>query len=182
MVQLWQLEATLSSSAMLRIDRHCCNFSRNIPHSWFAPDGTVVAAGESYDDSCRVSSWKNIVAVSAGLSHTVGLCSDGTVVAVGTESFNDGQCNVSDWKDIIDVSAGAGYTLGLRSDGTVVAVGNNQNGRSDVKDWKDIVAISAGMYSSIGLRSDGTVVSVGSSDEGQCAVGDWKNIRLPWQE
>lgn len=36
--------------------------------------------------------------VSAGSDHTVGLKSDGTVVATGL-SF-DGQCNVSTWKDI----------------------------------------------------------------------------------
>jgi alpha-tubulin suppressor-like RCC1 family protein len=35
------------------------------------------------------------VAISAGWNHTVGLRSDGTVVAVG--SNGDGQCNVSKW-------------------------------------------------------------------------------------
>ena len=46
-----------------------------------------------------------IVAVSAGLYHTVGLTSDGTVVAVGDN--DDNQCDVSDWTDIVAVSAGA---------------------------------------------------------------------------
>ena len=36
--------------------------------------------------------------ISAGYAHTVGLRSDGTVVAVGNN--DDGQCDVSDWTDI----------------------------------------------------------------------------------
>ena len=36
--------------------------------------------------------------ISAGFAHTVGLKSDGTVVAVGSNSF--GQCDVSGWTDI----------------------------------------------------------------------------------
>jgi hypothetical protein len=42
-----------------------------------------------------VSGWSDIVQVAAGLSHTVGLKADGTVVATGNNS--SGQCNVSDW-------------------------------------------------------------------------------------
>ncbi|MGB2908106.1 MAG: hypothetical protein WBB73_13455, partial [Candidatus Aminicenantaceae bacterium] len=57
--------------------------------------------------------------VSAGYYHTVGLKSDGTVVAVGGNDY--GQCDVSGWSGITQVSAGAYHTLGLKSDGTVVA-------------------------------------------------------------
>jgi alpha-tubulin suppressor-like RCC1 family protein len=38
------------------------------------------------------------VAIAAGGNHTVGLKSDGTVVAAGYN--RDGQCNVSGWTDI----------------------------------------------------------------------------------
>ena len=47
----------------------------------------------------------DIVAVSAGDYHTVGLKSDGTVVAVGGNHY--GQCDVADWTDIVAVSAGS---------------------------------------------------------------------------
>ena len=47
---------------------------------------------------CDVSDWKDIVAVSAGNGHTVGLKSDGTVVAVGEN--DDGQCDVKSWNNI----------------------------------------------------------------------------------
>ena len=76
------------------------------------------------------------MAVSAGDYHTVGLRSDGTVVAVG--EHGDGQCNVRYWTDIVAVSAGNDHTVGLRSDGTVVAKGLNDDGRCDVSDWTDI--------------------------------------------
>ena len=78
--------------------------------------------------------------VSAGYYHTVGLKSDGTVVAVGNN--DDGQCDVDDWTDIVAVSAGYYHTVGLKSDGTVVAVGNNANGQCDVADWTDILVRS----------------------------------------
>ena len=73
------------------------------------------------------------MAVSAGNWYTVGLKSDGTVVAVG--SNQDGECDVEDWTDIVAVSAGFWHTVGLKSDGTVVAVGRNYG----VSTWSDIL-------------------------------------------
>ena len=55
-----------------------------------------MAVGKNSDGQCDVKDWKNIVAVSAGDDQTVGLKSDGTVVAVGDYEY--GQCDVSDWK------------------------------------------------------------------------------------
>ena len=131
-------------------------------------DGTVVATGNNSIGQCDVGDWKDIVAVSVGLSHTVGLRSDGTVIAIGNNE--DGQCNVSNWKDIIAISAGESFTMGLRADGTVVATGSNYFGQCEVDDWKDITAIAAGETCAVGLHSDGTVVAT----EGH--VGSWKNI------
>lgn len=118
--------------------------------------------------------FKDIVAVSAGTHHTVYLQSDGTVIAVGKNSY--GECDVSGWTDIIAVSAGDFHTVGLKSDGTVVAIGENEDGECDVGDWKDIVAVSAGWSHTIGLKSDGTVVAVGSNGFGQCSVSGWTDI------
>jgi hypothetical protein len=61
--------------------------------------------------------------VAAGQVHTVGLKSDGTVVAVGHN--DEGQCDVGGWTDIVQIAAGDSHTVGLKSDGTVVAVGRN---------------------------------------------------------
>jgi len=79
--------------------------------------------------------------IAAGRRHTVGLKSNGTVVAVGDNAY--GQCEVSDWRDIIMVAAGNvhmatntgnAHTVGLKSNETVVAVGWNKHGQCDVSD------------------------------------------------
>ena len=118
--------------------------------------------------------------VSAGDVHTIGLKSDGTVVAVG---YNEsGRCDVSDWTDIVAVSAGSFHTVGAKSDGTVVATkytGEFYAGQCDVSNWTDIVAVSAGDRHTVGLKSDGTVVATkytGESYAGQCDVSDWTDI------
>ena len=92
---------------------------------------------------------------------TVGLCSDGTVVAVGEN--DKGQCNVSDWRDIVAVCAGREHTVGLKADGTVVATGNNEYGQCNVSRWRNIVAVYARGNDTLGLRADGSVVATGSA-------------------
>jgi len=101
--------------------------------------------------------------VAAGGVHTVGLKSDGTVVAVGWNDF--GQCEVGDWTDITQVAADRIHTVGLESDGTVVATGDNSYGQLDVGGWMDIVQVAAGDGYTVGLKSDGTVVAVGAETE-----------------
>ena len=115
--------------------------------------------------------------ISAGDFHTVGLKSDGTVVAVGSNEY--GQCDVSGWRNIVAVSEGDFHTVGLKSDGTVVAVGSNKYGKCDVSGWRNIVAVSAGDFHTVGLKSDGTVVAVGSNEYGKCDVSGWTDIKAP---
>jgi hypothetical protein len=113
--------------------------------------------------------------VAAGGSHTVGLKSDGTVVAVGVDI--DGQCDVSSWTGITQVAAGGHHTVGLKSDGTVVAVGDDSSGQcSGVSSWTGITQMAAGGYHTVGLKSDGTVVAVGYDSSGQCDVSSWTGI------
>ena len=112
--------------------------------------------------------------LAAGSSHTVGLKSSGTVVAVGSNDC--GKCNMSGWATIVAVSAGDAHTVGLKADGTVVAVGSNNYGRCNVSDWTNIAAVSAGSSHTVGLKNDGTVVTVGSNTYGQCNVSGWMDI------
>ena len=112
--------------------------------------------------------------IATGNYHTVGLKSDGTVVAVGENNY--GECDVENWTDIIAISAGGFHTVGLKSNGTVVATGNNHDGRCDVSNWTDIVAISSGDSYTLGLKSNGTVVAVGSEIGGGTKASEWTNI------
>ncbi|MBR3780748.1 MAG: hypothetical protein IKK63_06065 [Clostridia bacterium] len=112
--------------------------------------------------------------VSAGGYRTVGVKSDGSVVAIGNDEYN--QYDVSGWTDIVAVSAGMYHIVGLKSDGTVVAIGDNEYGQCDISDWTDIVSVSAGNYHTVGLKSNGSVVAVGRNNNRQCFVGHWKDI------
>ena len=118
--------------------------------------------------------------ISAMDSHTVGLKTDGTVVATKyTRDYYSGQCDVGDWTNIVTVSAGGFHTVGLKADGTVVATkytGDHYSGQCDVGDWTSIVAVSAGYVHTVGLKSDGTVVAVGNNGHGQCDVSNWTDI------
>ena len=55
-------------------------------------------AGTYKGGRCDVGDWSDIIAISAD-KHTVGLKSDGTVLAVGDNPY--GQCDVEDWTDIM---------------------------------------------------------------------------------
>ena len=131
------------------------------------------------DPSCRERSfalWDKIAqrkTIDAGAEHSVGLFTDGTVVAKGNNGAN--RCGVSAWKNIIAIDGGHAHTVGLHKDGTVVAVGNNEDGECDVADWTDIVAIAAGSCHTLAVRADGSVCAAGRSGAlGNAA--EWTNI------
>ena len=144
--------------------------------------------------------------ISAGANYSVGLLTDGMVIAEGDNSW--GQCNVDGWRDIAYVEA-CFDTIGVRTDGTVVvtadedrelvkrwrdivAVCNEEafkvglksdgtvvcsKGFADVKKWSDIIGIAAGGQYILGLKSDGTVVaSCTDNSFGQCDVDQWRDI------
>ena len=144
---------------------------------------TIFAALDNYEDAKQkkmecLDQTAVRESIDASTFNTVGLKSDGTVIAtrLTNKEHDYGQCDVSGWTDIVAVSAGYGHTVGLKSDGTVVAVGYNKYGQCNVSGWTDIVAVSAGMGHTVGLKSDGTVVAVGYNEDGQCGVGDWTDI------
>jgi alpha-tubulin suppressor-like RCC1 family protein len=57
-----------------------------------------VAVGGTEFGQCDVADWREIVAVAAGSTHTLGLRVDGTVVAAGNNEH--GQCDVTGWTAI----------------------------------------------------------------------------------
>jgi alpha-tubulin suppressor-like RCC1 family protein len=134
---------------------------------------TTITMNDSYSIMANFER-KYVPMVAGGAWHTLGLKSDGTVLAVGCESYK--QCDVGNWTDIIQVDGGGEHTVGLRSDGTVIALGYNGYGQCNVGDWTDIIQVVAGRQHTAGLKSDGTVVAVGLNAYAQCNVGDWKDI------
>lgn len=137
--------------------------------------------------------WKNVVNISAsgggndehcrGKGHTVGLCEDGTVVAIGDNTY--GQCDVSEWTDIVKVAAGDWYTVGLKGNGDIVITGKNFPGSKYIdsnilEQCHDIVDIAAGFGQTVCLKKDGTVIAFGFDDEHKISdMHKWKNVRMP---
>ena len=121
--------------------------------------------------------------IATGGNHTIGVKSDGTLVAAGSNKSEygltgeeTGQCQISNWNNIVSVAAGGCYTVGLKADGTVIARGYNYAGKCNVSGWRNIVAIAAGEHHTVGLKSDGTVVATGNNFRNQCDVSNWTNI------
>ena len=112
----------------------------------------------------------NVVAISSGYEHSLGLRADGTVVAWGRNSY--GAMNVPEGLTMVKaVAAGDSHSLALRQDGTVVAWGRNQYGQCNVPvGLTGVTAIAGGGGHSLALKSDGTVVAWGLNDDGQATV------------
>ena len=143
-------------------------------------DGTASAGlfdkGSAISKSVNVDSWTDLVAVSAGMTFSAGLKSDGTVVV--TEGGASGNDKAAEWTDIVMIDAGY-FLVGLKSDGTVVAaLPDNIPLRSkDFENWTDIIAISTSSSYIMGLKSDGTVVAWSSTaNNPKLDVSGWTDI------
>ena len=110
--------------------------------------------------------------LAVGFYHTVGVRSDGSVLACGRGS--EGQCDVGAWTNIVAADCGAYHTAALKADGTVVACGRNDEGQCDVGAWTDIVQLVCTDYNTVGLRSDGTVVTTGY--QAFAELSGWQHI------
>ena len=155
--------------------------------------------GDQYKDfNENKTEWKDVVNISAaggdttgkkrGSGHTVGLKSDGTVVAVGDNSW--GQCNVygKKWKNIIKVAAGDWYTVGLKKNGQVLITGKNRDRTKyieedvleEINSKKDIVDVAAGYGQTLFLHKNGTITAFGFNEEGKYSKTlKWVNVMTP---
>lgn len=100
-------------------------------------EGTVCVTGhacQNKNNEMLCTQWTDIVGISAGNCHIVGLKSDGTVVACGNNNY--GQCNVSGWTDVVCVACGYDYTIGIRKDGTILACGDNSKDQCKIIMYK----------------------------------------------
>jgi hypothetical protein len=123
--------------------------------------GTIYVSGPSTNASPL-----GFTAIGAGAQHSLGIQSNGTVVAWGDNTA--GQATVPGGLSAVRAVAGGDYfSLALKSDGTVVAWGrvtNVPNGLANV------VAIAAGGGHGLALRSNGYVTAWGDNSSGQANV------------
>lgn len=110
-----------------------------------------------------ISSWRDIVDISASSDHVLGLKSDGTVVATA-EDKEDSVCSVQTWKNIIMIAAGDGHSVGLDANGKVWACGANGWGQINVSSWHDIVYITAGGWNTLAIDQNGNYYFCGKID------------------
>ena len=130
-------------------------------------DGRVLSCGSFYNRN--MNNWSDIVSISVSTNHVVGVHSNGTVSAVGSDE--EGQCdNLEKWMDTKMVAVGYGYTAGLREKGTVWVHGSDEFNQHAAMQWSHIVSIGSGTEHIIGIREDGTLVAIGTDDCGQCDV------------
>ncbi len=133
-----------------------------ITHAPFAT-GAVTIAGHILT---------NVIAVSAGSSHSLALTSDGTVfgwggnqgaIAIGTPTPYPhraaGMVSVDGHvlSNIISIAAANSFSVGLRVDGTVVTWGRS----TTPEGLSNVAAVAAGYLHALAVKRDGTVVCWG---------------------
>jgi len=162
-------------------------------------DGRVLNAGWTYSDSydyflpwddsqnfhgitLDTSNWRNIVSISAGASHLVGLKADGTVVGDG-ESCNGELDSLNEWPNTAMAAAALMGTYGVAEGGEYLV--SHYSYESDESDeWKDVRFMDASATLVVGVRSDGTVISAPSEyryswdDVPSYDLSDWRDIGL----
>jgi hypothetical protein len=147
------------------------------------------ASGENWGQASPPNAAGTLIAVAAGMHHSLGIRPDGSVVAWGSNWTN--QCAVpGNLGACVQVAAGGGrlyngdnlgHSLALRTDGTVVAWGNNNLGQINVPfDLGPCSMISAGQYHSIAVKRSGTIVCWGDNTYGACnapaEAGPWRDV------
>jgi|GEM_PF-1459392 len=132
-------------------------------------DQTIWTPGWATEHDLSFSEWTDIVQISAGRFHIVGLKRDETVVSTtpgkswssgALEWYHYGENLVSDWENIVYISAGEGVTIGLKSDGTLVSAGLLSRPPTE-----EGVAT--------GLKSDGTLIPAGLLSNSTSDIHEW---------
>lgn len=131
----------------------------------FAKAQEVQAWGDDRWGQCAVpADLEGVIAISAGVGHSVALKYDGTVTVWGLHAANS-------VTEVNAIASGNLHTVALKSDGTVVAWGNNTQGQLNIPPGlTDVTSIAAGNFHTLALKADGTVVAWGSNSQSQSTV------------
>lgn len=143
----------------------------------------------------------NITQIAAGRSHSLGLKSDGTVLAWGDNSSGQLGNNsttssnvpvqVSSFSNAIRIAAGGNHSVAARNGGSVVSWGSNSNGQLgngtntnsnvpvSVSSLTGAIAVSGGQGHSLALKNDGSIRSWGMNGSGQLGNGQLNASNIP---
>lgn len=144
----------------------------------------------------------NVIAIAAGLNHSLFLKSNGSLWAMGDNSFGqlgDGSTDNGNYETnrpeqivasgVTAIAAGYRHSLFLKSDGSLWAMGNNAYGQLGNGTYNNtnlpvlivagnVTAIAAGAQHSLFLKNDGSLWVMGNNRAGQLgdpAVGTTNN-------
>ena len=118
----------------------------------------------------------NLVAITGGDYHALGLSRDGHVIAWGSDASGYGYTNVPETlSNVVAIAAGARHSLALRDDGTLAmwgAITSSSYVSNPPPDATNIVALApgTGALHALALRADGTVVDWGNQSYGLAAI------------
>jgi alpha-tubulin suppressor-like RCC1 family protein len=130
---------------------------------------------ELKEQRIRISKFQGCVAACS--NRTLGLKTNGTVVATGDVGWGSNSCGqlyTSDWRNINSIYVTGIATIGICSNGAVYVAGTEDFNKAS--SWRNIIMIALSDETVIGLKNDGTVVAVGDNRYGQCNIEGWRNI------
>jgi alpha-tubulin suppressor-like RCC1 family protein len=171
-----------------------------------ATNSTVTTTNDTSRGIEQVSGLSEIVALSAGVAHSLALKSDGTVwtwgynyygqLGNGTSGTNSDRgipVQVKELSGVVSIGSGAYHSLAVKSDGTVWTWGHNNDGQLgdgvitdsstpvQVIGLNSMVAVAGGENHSLALKSDGTVWVWGYNIRGQLGTNTISDSYTPIQ-
>jgi alpha-tubulin suppressor-like RCC1 family protein len=159
---------------MPRVNYHCRLVASNV-------FGVVRGADQMFTTGKAVSAWgnnglgqatvpaglSNVVALGAGITHSLALRSDQTVLAWGNNGSGE-RTVPAGLSNVVAVDTSRYHNLALTWDGRVAAWGDNSSGQTTVPaGLSNVVAVAAGGNQSLALTSDGCVTAWGANNYGQ---------------
>ena len=184
-------------------------------HSLFVKtDGTLWAMGYNYDGelgngtnsvfnpnyptTTPVCVASNVVAVAAGIGHSLFVTADGTLWGMGNNSsgqlgngtYNNTNRPITVASNVVVVAAGGLHSLFVKMDGTLWTVGENFNGQlgngtpfyytnRPASVASNVVAVAAGYAHSLFVTVDGTLWAMGYNGYGQLGNVTTISTNLP---